>query len=568
MKHIIKILVYITWFIPFFDTDLFVYPSLSHSLLWGISSCLLLSIICSYNITNKKCAFFSKYVSVILFYVIYLILHSFFAKTEYYRLYYYLSGFVFFMAIYCSSINRLISFSQVKRLLIIGLCIQLVFVYGQALHFFKSDSSYFSITGCYENPNVAAMYIALITPLILNEICRKRQIAIYLGLLIFSLVALYLLNCRTAWLSIVIPFSIFVLRPLFKSIKTKVIQKILVGACSIFFLLFTIFLYQYKQDSTDGRTLIWKISAKEIIQKPHGNGYGRFASVYNKLQSDYFRNESSSETEKQNARYTAMAYNDYLENGVDGGIGGLLLHILLIVTFVILAYKQHNKITFSIFLMVSVMSCINFVTISILPWMIFLIAAGYTLSAQSLIKTNLFISKMTFLTVILCVLFLGYRQIQFVYGQYYLAKSQANEDNKLEEVSEFIGTSEAYHCNVAQHYISKKDWQNAVIHCNEALLYAYQPFILQMKSLALLQDGKIKEAEETLQVLRYMIPTHIGCRFQLFQLYRLHHIEEKAHEIAHEILSIEPKIASKEAVRIKHATKHYLNNIHHVHKHN
>lgn len=472
------------------------------------------------------------------------------------------------MAIYYSCINRSISFLQIKRLLIVGLCVQLIFIYGQALHLLKSDSSYFSITGCYENPNVAAMYIALIIPLILNEICRNRQFVIYLGLLIFSLVALYLLNCRTAWLSIVIPFSVFVLRPLFKSIKTKVIQRILVGACSVFFLLFANFLYLYKQDSTDGRTLIWKISAREIIQKPHGNGYGRFASVYNKLQSDYFRNESSTETEKQNARYTAMAYNDYLENAVDGGIGGLLLHILLIVTFVVLAYKQRNKVTFSIFLMVSVMSCVNFVIISILPWMIFLMVAGYTLSVQSLIKPNLIIGKLIFLTVVLCVLFLGYRQILFVYGQYSLAKSQANEDCKLEEVSGFIGTSEAYHCNVAQHYIRKKDWQNAVVHCDEALLYAYQPFTLQMKSLALLQDGKIKEAEETLLTLRYMIPTHIGCRFQLFQLYRLHHIEEKAHEIAHEILSIEPKIESKEVARIKHATKHYLNKIHHGRKHN
>ena len=42
---------------------------------------------------------------------------------------------------------------------------------------------------------------------------------------------------------------------------------------------------------------------------------------------------------------------------------------------------------------------------------------------------------------------------------------------------------------------------------------------------------------------------------------------EKAHEIAHEILAVRPKILSQETIRIQKVAQEYLNHIHHDHKH-
>ena len=567
MKHIIKILFFITFLAPFFDTGLFIYTSLSQSLLWGVLSCLSLLLVCLYNSIGKKGLVYTNGIWVVILYSVYLIIHSFFITAEYYRLFYYLSGFAFLLVVYYNRIGKIISLTTIKQLLITGLIIQMIVIYGQTLHLWESKSSYFSVTGCCENPNVAAMYIALVIPFIVNEIYNKRHISVFSGLLTFSLIALYLLNCRTAWLALVIPLFIFVIKPLFNLLNSKGLQKVLIASCSISFLLFIGFLYHYKQDSADGRTLIWELSIKEIIRTPQGNGYGRFASVYNDRQSEYFRNEPSTTTERQNARYTAMAYNDYLENGVDGGIIGLLLHILLIATFVVFAYKQRDKMTFSVFLMIAIMSCVNFVTIGILPWIVFLTVAGYTLSVQPQKTTTPIIHNISYLFCILFALFLCYRQSQFILGQYLLAKPKTKESKELLSLSDFIGSSEAYHRTVAQYYIREKNWGNAILHCNEALLYTSLPSVLNMKAHALLQENNVKEAEEVLQTLRYMIPTQLKCRLQLLQLYQRHHATDKAHDIAHEILSIRPKTVSKETVRIQEAAQHYLNHIHNEYKH-
>lgn len=568
MKILIKIILIIAWITLFFDTGLFIYPSLSMSLLWGVLSCFTLSIIWLYYIVRKSKSYYTNGIWIIVLYISFLLFHSFFVETEYYRLYYYLSGFAFLLLIYHSCIEKIIFFSTIKKLSIIGLSIQLVVILGQTLQFWESKSPYFIITGCYENPNVAAMYIALIIPFIADDIYNKRHIIPLSGLLILSLVALYLLNCRTAWLVITIPTLIFVIRPVFNAIKRKGLRKIFTASCLTFFVIFMSILYQHKYDSSNGRRLIWELSLKEIISNPQGNGYGRFASVYNNIQSDYFRNESSSEIERENARYTAMAYNDYLENGVDGGIGGLFLHVLLILIFIILSYRQRNKVTFSIFLMVATMSCVNFVIISILPWIVFLMVAGYTLSMQQQRITLPIPKRLSYLFGMLFALFLCYKQVLFIQGQYLLAKPQTKVSNQLLLISDIIGTSEAYHRTVAQYYIREKDWEKAILHCNEALLYTSQPSVLIMKAHALLQKNKIKEAEEVLLSLRYMIPTQLKCKLLLLQLYQKHQMTEKAHEIAHEILAVKQKTLSQETIRIQKVAQEYLNHIHHEYRHN
>ena len=410
------------------------------------------------------------------------------------------------------------------------------------------------------------MYIALVTPIILNELYNKKLILLNIILLFLSIIALYLLNCRTAWVAMFIPFIIFIIKPLFLILKLKILKRGIVGLCLIFFLFCFNFLYQYKQNSADGRMLIWKLSAKEIIHHPQGNGYGRFASVYNQIQSDYFKDFQGNAIERQNARFTTMAYNDYLESGVDGGLGGLLLQIILISTFVLLSYKQQNKITISIFLMVAIMSSMNFFITSILPWMVFLITAGYTLSVQPHdIKSHPIIQRALYLFICILALFLSYRQIQFVYGQYLLAKSPKVDKSEILSISDFIGTSEAYYRTIALYYIQNKNWSKAVEQCDKALLYVLYPSVLQMKAYALLQDKKINDSEASLQTIRYMIPTHMGCRYKLLKLYQDHNIQRKAHDMAHEILSIKPVTNTKETKYIQNEAKHYLNNIHHEH---
>jgi O-antigen ligase len=92
-------------------------------------------------------------------------------------------------------------------------------------------------------------------------------------------------------------------------------------------------IYAVKRDSADGRLLMWKISAKVVLDHPvTGVGPGYFQGAYGDTQADYFRTAQRSDTEIRVAGSPEYGFNEYLQIGMESGVTGLLLFLILVVT--------------------------------------------------------------------------------------------------------------------------------------------------------------------------------------------------------------------------------------------
>lgn len=84
-----------------------------------------------------------------------------------------------------------------------------------------------------------------------------------------------------------------------------------------------------KSETGSQRLLIWNVTTKAIMERPlSGTGLGGFPVMYAQTQSAYFKSAIASDIEKQNAICPVYAKNEYLQIGLEFGIGGLLLFIL------------------------------------------------------------------------------------------------------------------------------------------------------------------------------------------------------------------------------------------------
>ncbi len=98
-----------------------------------------------------------------------------------------------------------------------------------------------------------------------------------------------------------------------------------------------------KRDSALGRLHIWHIECRIISKHPiTGIGRGKFAYEYGMEQARFFREKERSKTTIRIAGCPEYAFNEYLKAGVEFGVIGLILSIIITITCcVILTKKEH-----------------------------------------------------------------------------------------------------------------------------------------------------------------------------------------------------------------------------------
>ena len=89
-------------------------------------------------------------------------------------------------------------------------------------------------------------------------------------------------------------------------------------------------LYNLKRGSADGRLFLWEIAAEVIKENPlSGVGLGNFAGAYGQAQYDYFV-RGVDPAEAMTADSPAYAFNEFIQIGVEQGLIGLALFLIVV----------------------------------------------------------------------------------------------------------------------------------------------------------------------------------------------------------------------------------------------
>ena len=507
------------------NTGVFVYPSLSRSLLMEVGL-LLLALVAFLHWVSARGAFYlhsSLFTKFIVVWMVYIVVHGRLSEvTELYRTVYLCVTLLSIISLSYSLRAGLLTKEGIYRGLLIIAVIHVFCVFAQWLGLMEPENSLYPVTGACDNPNVTAMYLVGVLPVLLS-VTRMRAVARLLFLFLI-LLAIVLLRCRTAYIGLAVEVVVMLFaygkaRRLVLSHRWVVVIGVLVCAFS------AVKLYNMKRDSADGRLLIWKVSAMMIAERPMGCGYGLFPKHYNLRQAEDFHEEHGTETERRNASFVYMAYDDFLEHGVEGGVIGMLFLMGFYAIFTKRSMDAAGKspslwgLPLSAF---AVMSLVNFVVAGIQTWLLVICCAAMVAAGgggrtdepdETVGGHSLLLQRLVGAALVVLVLMLSVITVRMTYAQYRLGRieerisaGEAVDDSEFADIEDCAYSSEAFWNYRAANHINRNNYDEALESIGRTLEYTSSPTSIMMQSHCLLNLGDTARAVSCIREIRDMQP--------------------------------------------------------------
>ena len=560
---------YLSCILSCIDTRLFVYSSMS-TLLCGnwvrMLMCAIFLIVCLMSRQIFKVTRIMIYISL---WIIYMIFHGLvFTFSEYYVLFNDISMLVFAVLLHAIIKSGIITYKDIDKGVMLILFIHISYLLLQYLGILDSGSSYFKLTGCGDNPNVTAILLVTCTPFLTRMIYRRYHIYINSILLILSIIFLFVLRCRTAYIGMfLIVFTAFVVKyhERIKAMRKPVVIIGVVVTCLLVGLLSN-HLYKMKQSSADGRIFIWKQTVGMIADNPVGVGYGMFERSYNNYVSEYF---ATHETERKHSILTSRvvsAYNDYLEQGAEGGIVGMLFLVGFYLLLVWETVRRRDIFSLSIVVAYMVMSAVNFIILTNIPWLLLLCVTSMIKSSDKEKLYFLSNQKLTILPLLLISLLVLFFDTRFIIAQSMLKqykclykRTNFVTKGRLDSLRNIIGTSEAYYTFCSEYSAASGNYQKAIEYGLEALKYTSSPNLMLSVSEYYEKNKDLSNAVSMMKRLSDMLPGNFSTKYLMLLLYEKAGNHSAARTMAVEITEKPVKIESEETSYIKAYAMRYLN---------
>ena len=515
MNNISRLIFIITCISATVDTQLFVYPSLSRYLLLEIGILTMTFVCIGAYIAKRYTIVISRLEIFFTVWIAYIVLHSLIIQPyEQYRTIYLCATLLLPVLLANMQKGGLLTRDNIVTALLLIACIHLIYIMGQHVGLLESGSPYFSVTGCNENPTVTALYLVGCLPMMatrLNTSRTKMAYSIFLAIAVYGII---LLRCRAAYIGmcteIVILFAIYL-----KSKWRKLsIHPLLLCTLGVVLLSLTIVagvgLYNMKRNSADGRRLIWKLSSEMIVEKPIGYGYGLFEKHYNLKQAKYFANGDYTAIEAHNANFVYMPYNDYLEQGVEGGVIGMFMLLAFYAIMIGKTLHTGRKEYAAVFCSFAVMSLFNFVYTAILPWLLLMCYASFVISEEKAHTAWKRMPRYALFILLIPVCCVSLKVLKMTEAQLRLKKlcqqSTCISDKDYAKIEESIGTSEAYWTKRAINNINAGHHRDALSNIHKARTYTSSPMLFTAEHYCLKRIGKIEESTKYLDTLLFMAP--------------------------------------------------------------
>lgn len=570
--NMVKVAIVLIAIFAFINTYLFVYPSLSYSLLTGICIAIMAVMVAIYIFPQKQTYNKMLYSFCTIWIVFILLYHYCKEYSDIYRVLYFIGSLLFAQVIALAINLGLIRWRKVENGILLVSLLNILWAYLQGIGCIKPENPYFKMTGLYENPSSTAIFICGTCAILFERVSQETKKMLNICLLLASLVTIILLQCRTAWIGLAVIVVVYII----KWQRDKKCTKRNIRLCQFcvfsVMALLCLFSYYVKFDSSQGRKLIWKNSLALIVNKPQGYGFGLFEKEYNNKQSDYFCKGNETEAEAKVADFVSMPYNDYIETAIEGGILGLAFYGCLYIFLIRYSYALKQYSIFASSLAFCVMATMNFIYTTVGVWLLIMSMFGYIMSMKPPLTTKYAehdrLHKYNCVFVVLIGLFLGIKEIKLMFSQIQLTpihkilqEEKSVKDESLEILECSIGTSEVYYTDMGKNYILNKNYKLAIRSLQTAQKYSASPTTYYLLWLAYLKERQYVDAIHVMTKLEDMRPTRLRPKYCMLQTYIAIDNQKKALLYANKILNSKLKVSTKEAQSIRRAALYFkLNN--------
>lgn len=232
------------------------------------------------------------------------------------------------------------SYSLWVYILLAAGLLQCFYALGQSAGKFELRSIH-KYTGSFMNPGPLAGFLGILVPLAINALMNasffnpsKNPIlkTIPILYLIFGVITILFSGSRAGLLGALIGSLILLLPYLKSKFQWKMNLRFIYVIGILLLIGFIGILYFLKQDSADGRLLIWKISAPMFLDQPWmGQGWGQFLNNVGGYQMAYLENGLGSMSDK----YILLSgishvFNETLRWIIETGLVGVLFILILV----------------------------------------------------------------------------------------------------------------------------------------------------------------------------------------------------------------------------------------------
>ena len=463
----------------------------------------------------------------------------------------------------------------------------------QLYGFDHSQHSLFRLTGSFFNPGPYSGYLALTVPAALYYILcdyklLKRKFNLRMWLFYIRLAISFATVCsvilvlpasmsRAAWLACLAgcTFCIVCYYRNNKQIQTYIVNHkklIAIGAICGFIIFSGLCagMYFLKKDSADGRSLIWKTSLNVIKKNPYGVGLGNFSGAYGKEQANYFASGLGTEREEYVAGNPEYGFNEYLQIGIESGIVGLGLFLLLIVVVLWKGVKTKQVAAVSSLLSLLVFAGMSY-PFSILPFLIVFVLLIAFIGSNSYSTEKIKISykwSLLCLSILLCFVLVNVKIQQPVHDAYikwgkskmlYHSGIYSDAIDEYKELFPYLSDQINYLFEYAQSLSWSSQYEESNIVLEKAMQISCDPMLYNVMGKNYQAMKIYDKAEQSFLQASYIVPNRIYPYYLLTLMYIDSGEIEKAKEIAQVVLTKEPKVQSTAIREMKEEMQTLLN---------
>jgi O-antigen ligase len=471
-----------------------------------------------------------------------------------------------------------------KMFFVVSFCESIICLFQN----FKIIGSYnrlFPVTGTWGNPNVTAMFLAMAEPAVIGIFfyVKAKAKGIVIIAQLANIIALYLLNCRTAWVGTIVVAAVYlqlqfdIVRK-FKdnfSLQLKIVS-LFVGSSILLF--FGLHAYNVKKDSADSRVFIWGIACQMINKNPSsGYGYGKFERDYNISQATFFNSGKATVKEIVQAGHVKMCYNEFLQNFVEGGWPGFIFFSLSVVSLLILPLikrevNRHRQakpeerlmkaVAYSGIVCFVSMSLVNF-TLQALPVMFcFVVYASVLITVTSGLPAIVVPVKFD-KAFYYFVLFSAFMLLKMLVGQAAALSDLKNaaecvkkrEYEKAVSIIEPLGqeldNSESYWSNYSYVLMLQGRYSEALVKLQNAKRLSSDPALFMQSGFCYENIGQLNQACKEFDTARCIAPSHFKPQYAFMKTCLALNDTSAALAAAKTVRLIQPKNNSPEIELIK-----------------